>query len=588
MITSQELRSKYTAFFVERGHAVIPSASLVPANDPTVLFTTAGMHPLVPYLLGAPHPAGARLVNVQKCIRTGDIEVIGDDTHLTLFEMLGNWSLGDYFRDDAIRWSFELLSDPRWLGLPVDRLGVSCFAGDDEVGRDDDSARIWRALGIPAERIAWLGRDDNWWGPAGNTGPCGPDTEIFYWTGRDRPPRAFDPRDRRWVEIWNNVFMGYTRTASAAIEPLPRSNVDTGMGLERMLVALNGLDSVYDVDTVAPLFGELAAMAPAGEAHRHELRVIADHVRAACFLISDGVGPSNKDRGYVVRRLLRRCLWLARRLAMPADWYRRAIARVVDTMAASYPELAAQREVSVRAIADELSKFERAVALGERALRSITKLDGKRAFDLFQTHGIPLDLTLELAEARGLEIVRDDFDAARDDHRALSRTTSSGSFAGGLADHSAEIVRYHTITHLLLAALRAVLGGHVIQRGSNITRERLRFDFSHDTRLTDPELERVEATVNGWLAHELVVEHATMPRADAFALGALGAFGERYGDIVSVYAIHDRHGGVISRELCGGPHVQSLGAGLTGRFRILREQAASAGVRRIKAIVTPD
>jgi alanyl-tRNA synthetase len=550
-ITASDLRSRYLDFFAQRGHAVIPSASLVPANDPTVLFTTAGMHPLVPYLLGEPHPAGRRLVNVQRCLRTGDIDVIGDDTHLTFFEMLGNWSLGDYGREQAIRWSFEFLT--RSLSLPLDRLMVTCFAGDDDVPRDEESAAIWRELGIA--KITFLGRDDNWWGPAGQTGPCGPDTEIFYWTGE------------RWVEIWNNVFMQYTKTAAGTIEPLPFVNVDTGMGLERTLVALNGLRSVYEVDTVRPLLDALRGLATAPR--DRELRVITDHVRAACAIIADGVGPSNKDRGYVLRRLLRRSILFARQLGMPADWYRAAVDG--DAVRATF--------------ADEAARFERTLETGLRVLGKRTSLDGKVAFDLFQTYGFPFELTRELAEASGKQVDEEGFRAELERHRERSRTTSAGAFEGGLADHSAEIVRYHTLTHLLHAALRHVLGHHVVQRGSNITRERLRFDFPHDRRLTADQLERVQALVNGWLARPLVVDRATMPEAAARSLGAIGAFGEKYGETVSVYTITDAETGeVVSREFCGGPHVVSA-ADLRGTFRVIREEAVSAGIRRIKAVL---
>jgi alanyl-tRNA synthetase len=570
-ITAHELRSRYLEFFVAKGHAVIPSASLVPANDPTVLFTTAGMHPLGAYLLGEPHPAGARLTDVQKCVRTGDIDAIGDGTHLTFFEMLGNWSLGDYGRDEAIAWSFEFLVDR--LGVPLDRLGVTCFAGDADVPEDVASQRRWRSLGI--ERIAQLGRDDNWWGPAGETGPCGPDTEIFYWTGAE-PPCGFDVTDRRWVEIWNNVFMEYERTASGAIVALPRRSVDTGMGVERTLVALNELASVYEVDTMRPIVGELRAP---GIAER-ELRIVSDHVRAACALIADGVLPSNKDRGYVLRRLLRRAMVYARRL--PSDWYVRAVTRVAATLGDAYPELTRPSIADV--IASEVTRFEAALARGIRELERRPVLDGKVAFDLFQTHGIPFEIARELASATGVRIDDAAFRDELERHRDRSRT-QTGMFAGGLADHSVEIVRYHTLTHLLQAALRAVLGDHVLQRGSNITRERLRFDFSHGGKLTPDELARVEQLVNGWLGRDFVVERATMSQVEAHALGAIGAFGENYGDTVSVYTIHDGTA-VISREFCGGPHAGGSRE-LAGTFRIVREEPVAAGIRRIKAVLDP-
>ncbi len=567
MITSSELRSKYLKFFTENGHVVIPSASLVPANDPTVLFTTAGMHPLVPYLLGEPHPGGRRLTDVQKCVRTGDIEAIGDDTHLTFFEMLGNWSLGDYGRADAIRWSFEFLTHERWLGLSVDRLGVTCFAGDRDAPRDHESVAIWRSLGMT--RIALLGRDDNWWGPAGKTGPCGPDTEIFYWCEASPAPEVIDVRDKRWVEIWNNVFMGYTRTASGAIEPLAHVNVDTGMGLERTLVAINGLSSVYEVDTVEPAYREL------------QDRVLTDHLRAACFMLGDGVGPSNKDRGYIVRRLLRRCALFAKQRGLSRGWHERGVAAVVGALGADYPEICSPAIAAT--IEEELARFERTLAQGLKVLAKQRTLDGKIAFDLFQTYGFPFELTLEIAVSNGQVVDRESFLGELEHHRAKSRTT--GAFAGGLADHSDEVVRYHTLTHLLQAALRIVLGDQVVQRGSNITRERLRFDFSYGGKPTPEQLERVESIVNGWLARDLVVERRTMTEREARASGAIGAFGEKYGETVSVYAVVDASTlEVLSREFCGGPHVRSSRE-LAGRFHIVREQSISTGLRRIKAVL---
>ncbi|HEY0483262.1 MAG TPA: alanine--tRNA ligase [Kofleriaceae bacterium] len=586
-ITASQLRSTYLAFFARHGHAVIPPASLVPANDPSVLFTTAGMHPLAPYLLGEPHPAGRRLVNVQKCVRTGDIDAVGDDTHLTWFEMLGNWSLGDYGRDEAIAWSFEFLTGV--LGLPLDRLGVTCFAGDRGVPADEASAAVWRRLGVPEARIARLGRDDNWWGPAGTTGPCGPDTEIFFWTGPRPAPEAIDVGDRRWVEIWNNVFMSYTKTAGGEIVALPRVNVDTGMGVERTLVALNGLGSVYEVDTMAPLVGELRGLARAPHEHEHELRVVADHVRAACFVIADGVAPSNKDRGYVLRRLVRRAVVFARRLGLPADWYARAAAVVARGLGDAYPELARDPGAIVRTIGDEVGRFEHALAHGLRLLENQPALDGKIAFDLLQTHGFPFELTRELAEAAGKPVDEDGFRRELEAHRARSRPAAGGAtFRGGLADHSAEIVRYHTVTHLLQAALREVLGPHVIQRGSNLTHERLRFDFSHGDKPAPGQLAAVEARVNGWLGRDLIVERAVMPVAEARALGAIGAFGDSYGAIVSVYSIVDRATGeVVSREFCGGPHVGALDELRGRRLQIVREQAISSGIRRIKAVLAP-
>jgi alanyl-tRNA synthetase len=571
-ITSQELRTKYRSFFVGKGHAVIPSATLVPANDPSVLFTTAGMHPLVPYLIGQPHPAGKRLVDVQRCVRTGDIELIGDDTHLTFFEMLGNWSLADYGRDEAVRWSFEFLTD--CLDLPIERLGVTCFTGDTE------TAELWRELGIPSERIQFLGREDNWWGPAGITGPCGPDTEIFHWSGDTPAPDTLDVGDRRWVEIWNNVFMSHTKTSNGTIEPLGLTNVDTGMGLERTLAAINALRSVYEVDTLAPIHDGLMRLA--ANAIEHDLRVLTDHLRAACFIACDGIAPSNKDRGYVLRRLLRRSLLCVRRLGLPEDWHRRAVPWVVDALGAEYPELGRDPSSLSSMIDEELQRFDRTLTHGLRMLESVPRLDGKAVFDLFQTYGFPFELTCELARASGKEVDQEGYRLEMERHRALSRSTSQGGTVGGLADHSDEVVRYHTLTHLLQSALRRVIGEHVIQRGSHLTRERLRFDFSHHRRLTPEEITRVEALVNQWVSRELVVEHTTMTEPEARALGAIGAFGEKYGETVSVYTIRDRStGDVVSREFCGGPHTDF--EAVAGRFQIVREQGIAAGIRRIKA-----
>ena len=586
-ITARELRAKYLAFFEGRGHAAIPSGTLVPANDPSALFTMAGMHPLAPYLLGEPHPAGRRLVDVQECVRTGDIDAVGDDSHLTWFEMLGNWSLGDYGREESIGWSFEFLTEV--LGLPLDRLGVTCFAGDAEVAEDAAAVAVWRRLGVPAGRIARLGRDDNWWGPVGPTGPCGPDTEIFYWVdGGRQAPEVFDARDRGWVEIWNNVFMSHLRTPDGETVALPRMSVDTGMGVERALVALNGLGSVYEVDTMRPLLDELRGVATAAAPGERELRVVADHVRAACFVIADGVAPGNKDRGYVLRRLLRRCMVFARGLGLPRDWYARAAGVVSAMLGDAYPEIARGREAIVAAIADEAARFERTLAHGLRVLEQRAVLDGAAAFDLLQTYGFPFELTRELAAAAGVRIDEAGFRAELEAHRSRSRPAAGATFRGGLADDSAEeIVRYHTVTHLLQAALREVLGEHVIQRGSNITRDRLRFDFSHDGRLTPEQLAQVTARVDGWLARDLVIERAAMAEREARALGAIGAFGEKYGDVVSVYTMADgATGEVVSREFCGGPHVRS-GEELRGRrFAIVREQAIASGIRRIKAVLT--
>jgi len=583
-MTPAELRTTFLEFFRAKGHAVIPSAPVVPLNDPTVLFTTAGMHPLVPYLLGEPHPAGKRIADVQKCIRTGDIDEVGDDTHLTFFEMLGNWSLGDYFKKDAIAWSFEFLTSPDQLGIPLARLGFTCFAGDENAPKDEEAAAIWKSLGVPEDRIAFLGRDDNWWGPAGQTGPCGPDTEMFYWIADDVPaPERFDPSDKRWVEIWNDVFMQYRKTEAGTYEKLAAPNVDTGMGLERTLTVLTGKRSVYETDLFVPLLDALRKQAtlPADE---RGLRVIADHLRAAAFMACDGVQPSNKDRGYVMRRLLRRSMVFARRMGMHEGWHRPFMDALRAVMGGAYPELAANEDAIGRIISGESAKFGATLDKGLREFEKLTAVDGEAAFNLYQTYGFPWELTYELAQARGLTPDKADFEAAFTRHKDLSRTASAGTFKGGLADHSDIVVRYHTATHLLHKALRTVLGDHVIQRGSNITAERTRFDFSHPQKVTPDELTKVENLVNGWIARNLTMEREVMPQEQARALGAIGAFGEKYGDTVSVYTVSDpATGEVVSREFCGGPHVERTG--VIGTFRIVKEEAVSAGIRRIKAVL---
>lgn len=585
-MTPQELRSKFIEFFRSKGHAVIPSSSLVPVNDPTVLFTTAGMHPLVPYLMGEPHPAGSRLVNVQKCVRTGDIDEVGDDTHLTFFEMLGNWSLGDYFKDDAIRWSHEFLTSPQWLGIDRDRLAISCFAGDEDSPKDEEAAAVWRAVGVPEARIAFLPKENNWWGPAGLTGPCGPDSEMFYWNDSTVPaPERFDPSDPRWVEIWNDVFMQFTKTESGTYEHLARPNVDTGMGLERTLTVLTGARSVYDTELFVPLLDVLRSQANLEHPEsRRYLRVIADHMRAAAFIIADGIEPTNKDRGYVLRRLLRRSFVFARQLGLHAGWHRAFTDTLVGMMGDAYPELASHGETISRVIEAEETKFGATLEKGLREFWKLTTVSGEDAFNLYQTYGFPWELTYELAVSRGLHPDRHAFEAAFTRHKDLSRTASAGTFKGGLADHSEVVVRYHTATHLMHKALREVLGQHVIQKGSNINAERTRFDFSHPAKMTPEQIAKVEELVNGWIARDLPMTREMMPRERAERLGALGAFGEKYGDTVSVYTIQDPASGeVVSREFCGGPHVEHTG--VIGHFRIVKEEAVSAGIRRIKAVL---
>ncbi|MEK9208461.1 MAG: alanine--tRNA ligase [Patescibacteria group bacterium] len=586
-MTHTELRKLFLDFFCSKGHAVVPSAPLVPVNDPTVLFTTAGMHPLVPYLLGEPHPAGTRIANVQKCIRTGDIDEVGDDTHLTFFEMLGNWSLGDYFKKDAVAWSYEFLTSPKWLNIPVQRLAFTCFAGDDGAPKDEEAATLWKSLGIPDSRIAFLGRDANWWGPAGQTGPCGPDTEMFYWIDNDIPaPQQFDPSDARWVEIWNDVFMQYRKTELGAFELLAKPNVDTGMGLERTLTVLDGKISVYDTELFLPLIAALKSQQTIEHGNTTRfLRIIADHMRASAFIITDGVEPSNKDRGYVLRRLLRRSLVYAKQLGMHAGWYTPFIGALLSVMGGAYPELMANEDTIGRVIVTEGDKFGKTLDKGLKEFEKLQTVDGTAAFNLYQTYGFPWELTHELTLARGMQVEKSQFEAEFTKHKDLSRTASAGTFKGGLADHSEIVVRYHTVTHLMHKALRDVLGAHVIQKGSNINAERTRFDFSHPAKVTPEEIAKVESLVSGWIRRDLPVTREMMSKEKALQLDALGAFGEKYGDTVSVYTVSDpATGEVISREFCGGPHITRTGE-IGGTFKIIKEEAVSAGVRRIKAVI---
>lgn len=575
-MNSSDLRKKYLKFFQEKGHVVIPPASLVPANDPTVLFTTAGMHPLVPFLLGEKHPAGKRLVNVQKSLRTDDIDEVGDDTHNTFFEMLGNWSLGDYWKEDAIKWSYEFLTDKKWLGLAKDKLAVTVFAGDKDAPRDDESVTIWKSLGIADERIAYLPKEDNWWGPPGLTGPCGPNTEMFYWTGKEKAPKKFDPKDKKWVEVWNDVFMDRNKTLTGEFETLKQRNVDTGMGMERTTAVLEGKESIFETELFLPIIEKIRLLATSAEEKGE--RVIADHLRAAVFLIADGVVPSNKDRGYILRRLIRRAITYGQKIGIEHDFTMDVANVIVQIYKHDYPELASGK-VDEELKKEEL-KFRTTLGRGMKILEKKTGITGKEAFDLFQTFGFPFELTKEFAMVASIEEFEEEFKK----HQQLSRTASAGQFKGGLASHSDKIVRLHTVTHLMNAALRKVLGDNVWQKGSNITEERTRFDFTYDAKMTDQQKKQVEDIVNGWIMTDLPVEKEILPLVDARKLGAIGVFGEKYPETVSVYTIYDsKTGEVVSREFCGGPHVEHTG--IIGGFRIQKEEAVSAGVRRIKAII---
>lgn len=588
MLTASELREKYLDFFRSKGHAVISGASLVPDNDPTVLFTTAGMHPLVPYLLGEKHPAGRRLCDVQKCVRTGDIDKVGDDAHCTFFEMLGNWSLGDYFKKESISYSFEFLT--RALGIPVDRLAVSVFRGDSECPRDEVSAEIWRACGIPAERIFYLPRENNWWGPAGATGPCGPDTEIFYRRDPSIDLSAFsEPSDESGcVEIWNNVFMEFFKNADGSFAPLKRRNVDTGMGLERTVAILNGYDSVYEIDAYRPAMDRIRSAA--ANYSERSARIVADHIRTSTFMLGDenGVVPSNVDRGYILRRLIRRAVRHARAIGLDVERLVGLSDAFVAAYSETYAELARNRDRIATELKAEIDRFAHTVEQGEKEFEKLIsrvesgRISGTDAFRLYDTYGFPIEMTRELAKENGLGVDADGFDAAFRAHRENSRAGAERKFRGGLADAGLAARRLHTATHLLNAALKKILRDDGIrQRGSNITAERLRFDFNFSRPLTEPELVDIERCVNDIIQADIPVVCSEVPIEKAREMGAEGVFSSRYGDVVKVYSVGD-----FSMEICGGPHAARTGE--LGEFRITKEQSSSSGVRRIRAILKND
>jgi alanyl-tRNA synthetase len=591
----------YLSFFTERAHAAIPSASLVPSDDPSVLFTTAGMHPLVPYLLGRPHPSGDKLVDYQKCVRTSDIDDVGDATHLTFFEMLGNWSLGAYFKQESITWSYEFLTGADYLNIPSDQLWVTVFEGNQEAPRDEEAAAIWRSLGIDRRRIVYLGAEHNWWA-VGPEGPCGPDTEIFVDT-RGVPCPDEDPEreclpglcgHERFFEIWNNVFMVFERRGGELCE-LPKRNVDTGMGLERTLAVLNGVDSVYETHPLVEIKQGLAELLSASgstlppERAERAIRILTDHLRTSVFMLGDqsSVEPSNQGRGYVLRRLIRRAARMCHQAGFKASAWAEASKEVVRLYGSAYPELEGRSAEITAQLVAELNRFARTLARGtariERELARLRESDryvlpGEVAFQLYETYGFPVELTQELAGEEGVQVDLEGYRRGEERHREASRSVMQA--AGGLMDDSDQSVRYHTATHLLHAALRKVLGGHVFQRGSNITKERLRFDFSHPAPMTKDEIAAVEAQVQDWIDAGVPVEREVMAQEEARQQGAIGLFDEHYSGLVSVYRIGDK-----SLEFCGGPHV--LNTSELGRFHIVKEQSVGAGLRRIRAVLTP-
>jgi len=620
-MTVNQTREKFLTFFESKGHKIIPSASLIPENDPTVLFTTAGMHPLVPYLLGEPHPSGKRLASAQKCLRTDDIEEVGDNRHLTFFEMLGNWSLGDYFKRESLEWAFEFLTDEKQLNIDPKKIYVTVFEGDEDAPQDSESIAIWQALfevkGMAAEmgeankdlpatgengaRIYAYPKKKNWWGPAGQTGPCGPDTEIFYDTGL-KHDKAYGTHCHpncdcgRFVEIWNNVFMEYFKAEDGSFRSLEQKNVDTGMGLERMAAALQGIPTIFDTEIFQAIFNKVESLSGktygANGSDDRSFRIIADHIRAATFVIGDarGVPPSNVGQGYIVRRLIRRAIREAYKLGIKEGFTHLIADVVLGVFGLQYPELEQNRKQIIREMKQEEEKFGKTLEKGMHELEKMLAkgdLTGERAFVLFSTYGFPLELTEEILAERGKHVDHDAFQKEFKKHQELSRTASAGTFKGGLADQSEETTRLHTATHLLHEALREVLGGHVEQKGSNITAERLRFDFSHPQKMTLEEIQRVEDIVNDVIKKDLPIHFEELTVEEAKARGAIGLFEDKYAQLggkMKVYFIGDNEKDCFSKEICGGPHVERTGK--LGSFKIKKEESVSAGVRRIKATVS--
>lgn len=592
-VNAKQLRQMWFDFFRKHGHAIIGSASLIPENDPTVLFTTAGMHPLVPYLLGEKHPAGVRLADVQKCVRTGDIDEVGDASHCTFFEMLGNWSLGDYFKDEMIPWSYEFLTSPEYLGIDPKRLAVSVFAGDADCPRDERSAELWEKAGIAHDRIFFLPKENNWWGPAGITGPCGPDSEMFIDNGQPKCCEECSPACDcgKYLEIWNDVFMQFNKTVDGKYEPLKQKNVDTGMGLERTLCILQGKKSVYETDLFAPIIAAIESIGSgrygSDEETTKAIRIVADHIRTSVFMIGDekGVACSNVDQGYILRRLLRRAVRFAKKLDIEIGKLTVVAEAVIEEYKDVYPELEINRDRIVNEITAEEERFERTLQGGIKEFEKLCHylvgdtISGKASFKLYDTYGFPIEMTVELAKEKGLKVNIDDFNKAFAEHQQKSHAGAEQKFKGGLADHSEATARLHTATHLMHRALKEVLhDDNANQKGSNITEERLRFDFTFPRALTPEEIREVEDKVNEAIKADVPVVCEEMTVEEAKEQGAVGLFAAKYGEKVKVYTM-----GKYSKEICGGPHASHTGE--LGHFRIVKEQSSSAGVRRIKAVL---
>ena len=579
-----EIRKKYLEFFKKHGHTVIPSAPLIPENDPSVLFTTAGMQPLVPYLLGEKHPAGTRLTDYQKCVRTNDIDEVGDNRHLTYFEMLGNWSLGDYFKEESIQMSYDFLTQE--LHIPTEKLSVTCFAGDEDCPRDNTTAECWKKAGIPEERIYYFGKDDNWW-IAGEEGPCGPDTEMFYDTGKPKCSPECNPSCGcgKYVEIWNNVFMEFFKSKDGKYTKLAQHNVDTGLGLERMTMLLEGKETPFETELFASIMDKLVELQNVDSIESR--RIVAEHLRSSMMIICDGGRPSNIDRGYILRRLIRRMIRHMNKLQISLDELSTLIDINVENLKEMYPSLENNKETIKTVILEEKDKFVKTLVKGEKefakeieTVRAQGKdtIPGKMVFRLYDTYGFPPEVTEELAQENGMKIDKEEFEKLFKEHQEKSRAGAEQKFKGGLASTGEMETKYHTATHLLNAALKQVLGSHVHQRGRNITADRMRFDFSHPAKMTDEEKQKTEDLVNEWIKESIPVEHLEMKKDEAIRLGAEAMFIEKYGDIVSVYKIGDK-----SFELCGGPHVQNTSE--LGHFKIKKEESSSSGVRRIKAVL---
>ncbi len=592
-LTAAELREKYLEFFKTKGHAVIESASLIPENDPTVLFTTAGMHPLVPYLMGEKHPSGKRLADVQKCVRTGDIDEVGDASHCTFFEMLGNWSLGDYFKEDAIAYSWEFLTSKEWLGLDPDKLYFTCFEGDQDAPKDMESYDNWIKMGVDPSHIFFLPKKYNWWGPAGLTGPCGPDSEMFMDTGKEACGPDCSPACDcgKYLEIWNDVFMQYNKKADGTFEPLSQQNVDTGMGLDRTITILQGKASVYDTDVFSGILAVISKLSGKNYGDSAEItkafRIIADHMRCSTFILGDdrGVTPSNVDQGYVLRRLIRRAVRYGMQIGIASERMSEINKAVIAQYEGIYPELGRNKAKIIHEIDTEVARFAKTLEKGIKEFAKVAEktgaggtIEGQSAFHLYDTFGFPVEMTAELAKEKGLSVDMDGFAEAFKKHQELSQAGASQRFKGGLADSTEQTAKLHTATHLLHAALREVLGDTVAQKGSNITAERLRFDFSFERKMTPEEVAKVQAIVNEHIAASLPVTVEEMPLEKAKVSGAIGLFESKYDQNVKVYTM-----GGASKEICGGPHANNTAE--LGKFKIKKEESSSAGVRRIKAVL---